>query len=148
MSFSDVVFKCWLGWGRFLVSTLFLKSQYMCWWLSYRVSTHLIVLLSDPRVCCCCCLVAKLCLIVCDPMDCSMPGFSVLHSLPEFVQIRVHWVGNSIQPSHLLSLPSLPALNLYQHQGLFQWVGYSHQVVKVLELQHLSFQWIFRVHFL
>ena len=55
-----------------------------------------------------------------------------------------------IQPSHPLSSPSPIALNLSQHQGLFQWVGSSHQVAKVLELQfkHQSFQWIFRVDFL
>ena len=46
----------------------------------------------------------------------------------------------TIQPSHSLSPPS-PALNLSQHQGLFQWVGSSHQVAKVLGLQHQSFQW-------
>ena len=51
-------------------------------------------------------------------------------------------------PSHPLSPPSPPALNLSQHQGLFQWVGSSHQVAQVLELQHQSFWWIFRVDFL
>ena len=54
--------------------------------------------------------------------------------LLEFTQTHVHWVGDAIQPSHLLS-PSSPALNLSQHQGLFQWVGLSHQVAKVLKLQ-------------
>ena len=51
-------------------------------------------------------------------------------------------------PSHPLSSPSPPALNLSQHYGLFQWVNSSHQVGKVLEFQHQSFQWIFRVDFL
>ena len=55
-------------------------------------------------------------------MDCSMPGFPVLHYLPEFAQIHVHGVGDAIQPSHPLA-PSPPAFNLFQHQGLFQWVG-------------------------
>ena len=66
---------------------------------------------------------------------------------PEFAQTHVHWVSDAIQPFHPLSPPSPPALNLSQHQGLFQWVGSSHQVAKVLELQlqHQSFQWIFRV---
>ena len=50
--------------------------------------------------------------------------------------------------SHPLSPPSPPALNLSQHQGLFQWISSSHQVAKILELQHKSFQWIFRVDFL
>ena len=95
------------------------------------------------------CSVTYLCPTLCDPVDCSTPGFPVLHRLPEFTQTHVHWVGDAIQPSHPLSPPSPPALNLSQHQGLFQWVGSSHQVAKVLELQfqHQSFQWIFRVDF-
>ena len=98
---------------------------------------------------CCCCSVAKLCLTLSDPMDCSTPGFPVLHYLPEFAQTHVHWVSDAIQPSHPLSSPS-PAFNLSQHQGLFQWVSFSHQVAKGLELQlqHQSFQWIFRTDFL
>ena len=75
-----------------------------------------------------------------------MPGFSVHHYLPEFPQTHVHWVSDAIQPSHPLLPPSL-ALNFSQHRGLFQWVSFLHQVAKVLELQlqHQSFQWIFRV---
>ena len=53
-----------------------------------------------------------------DPMDCNMAGFPVLHYLPELAQTHVHWVGDAIQPSHPLSLPSSPAFNLSQHQGL------------------------------
>ena len=83
-----------------------------------------------------CCSVAQLCLTLCDPMDCSMPGFTVLHYFPEFAQTHVHWISDAIQPSHPLSSPSPPAFNLSQHQGLFQWVSSSHQVAKVLELQH------------
>ena len=94
--------------------------------------------------------VSQLCLTPCDPMDCSMPGSSVLFYLPECAETHVHWVGDAIQPSHPLSSPSSPAFSLSQHQGLYQWVGSSHQVAKVLELQlqHQSFQWIFRVDFL
>ena len=55
---------------------------------------------------------------LCDPMDCSMPGFPVHHQLSEFTHTHVHWVGDAIQPSHPLSSPSPPALNLLQHQGL------------------------------
>ena len=67
--------------------------------------------------------------------------------LPKFSQTHVHRVGDAIQPSHPLSSPSPPALNLSQHQGLLKWVSSSHQVTKVLEfqLQHQSFQWIFRL---
>ena len=76
-------------------------------------------------------------------MDC-MPGLPVHHQLLEFTQTHVHWVSDPIQPSHLLSSPFPPAFNLSQHQGVFYWVGSSHQVAKVLELQleHQSFQWI------
>ena len=98
----------------------------------------------------CCCSVALLCSTLCDPMDCSTPAFPVLHYLPEFAGNRVHWVSDAIQPSPLLLSASLPAFNLSQHQGLFQLVSSLHQVAKVLEfqLQHQSFQWIFRVDFL
>ena len=55
---------------------------------------------------------------LCSPTDCSMPDWCVLHYLPEFAQALVYWVGNAIQPSHLLSSPLPPAFNLSQHQGL------------------------------
>ena len=63
-------------------------------------------------------------------MNHSTPGLPVHHRLPEFTQTHVHWVGDAIQPSHPLSSPSLPAFNLSQHQGLFQWVNSLHQVTK------------------
>ena len=69
-------------------------------------------------------------------LPCSSPTCRV-------TQTHVHRVSDAIQPSHPLSSPSLPALNLSQHQGLFQWVSSSHQVAKVLEFQHQSFQQIF-----
>ena len=76
-------------------------------------------------------------------------GFPVHHQLPELTQTHVHWVSDAIQPSHPLSSPSRPAFNLSQHPGLLKWVGSLHQVAKVLEfqLQHQSFQWIFRTDF-
>ena len=94
-------------------------------------------------------LVYKSCPTLCDPVNCSIPGFPLLHYLLEFVQTHVHWVVDAIQPSHLL-LPSSFVFNHSQLQGLFQWVDSSHQVAKVLELQlqPQSFQWIFRVDFL
>ena len=96
------------------------------------------------------CSVAKSCLTLCDPMDCSMPGSSVLHYLPEFAQIHVHWVSDANYPSHPLLIPSPFAFSLSQNQGPFQWVSSSHQVAKILEvqLQHQSLQWIFKTHFL
>ena len=79
--------------------------------------------------------VTQSCLTLCDPMDCSTPGFPVHHQLLELAQIHVHQVGDAIQPSHLLLSSSPPAFNLSQHQHLFQWVSSLHQVAKVLELQ-------------
>ena len=83
------------------------------------------------------------CLTLCDPMNCSKPGLPVYHQLLESTQTYVHRVSDAIQPSHPLSSPSPPALNLSQHQGLFKWVSSSHEVAIVLEfqLQHQSFQW-------
>ena len=83
-------------------------------------------------------------------MDSSMPGFPVHHQLLELAQTHVLWVGDAIQPSHPLSSPYPLSFNLSQHQGVFQWVSSLHQVAKVLEfqLQHQSFQWIFRTDFL
>ena len=98
---------------------------------------------------CCCFRVTTSCPTLCDPTDCSTPGFPVLHHLSELAQTQVHWVGDAIQPALSLS-PSSPALNLSQHQGLFLRVGSLHQVARVLELQlqHQSFRWIFSIDFL
>ena len=92
--------------------------------------------------------VTQSCPTLCNPMNCSTPGLPVHHQFPEFTQTHVHWVGDAIQPSHPLSSPSPPALNLSQHQGLFKWVSFLHQVAKVfeLQLQHQSFQWILRTY--
>ena len=64
--------------------------------------------------------VTRSCLTLGDPMDCSTPGLPVHHQLPELAQTHVRQVGDAIQPSHPLTSPSPPALNLSQHQGLFQ----------------------------
>ena len=66
------------------------------------------------------------CPTLCDTMDCSMPGLPVHHQFPEFTQTHAHWVSDALQPSHPLSSPSPPALNLAQHQGLFPWVSSLH----------------------
>ena len=88
-----------------------------------------------------CCSVAKSCQTLWDPIDHNTPGFPVLHHLPEFAPTPIYpTISSSV--AH----PSPPTLNLSQHQGLFQWVGSLHKVAKVsdLQLQHQSFQWIFR----
>ena len=111
------------------------SSQFMyCWSLAWRI---LSIVFSS---------VAQSYSTLCDPMNHSTPGLSVHHQLPEFTQTHVHRVSDAIQPSHPLSSPSPPALNFTQRQGLFKWVSSSHQVAEVLEfqLQHQSFQWIYR----
>ena len=112
----------------------------------FRGGSLLIKLCSDLQDIYFCCSVAKLWPTPYEPMDCSTPGFPVLHYLLELAQTHVHWVSDTIQPSHPLSSLFLWALNLSQHQVLFQWVSSSHQVAKLLafQLQHQSFQWIFR----
>ena len=79
--------------------------------------------------------VAQSCPTLCDPMDCSTPGFPIHHQLPELDQTPVHQVSDAIQPSHPLLSPSPPTFNLTQHQGLFKWVSSLHQVAKILEFQ-------------
>ena len=83
-------------------------------------------------------------------MNHSTPSLPVHHQLLEFTQTHVHRVSDAIQLFRLLSPSSPPALNLSQHQGLFQWVTSLYQVAKelVFLFQHQSFQWIFRADFL
>ena len=95
--------------------------------------------------------VAKSCLILCDPMDCSAPGFPLLHYLPEFAQTHVHWVGDAIQPSHYLlqffhqcfivfSVGGLSAPWLHLFLGiLFFWYNYKWIVVQLLSCPTLVF---------
>ena len=87
--------------------------------------------------------VTQFCPTLCDPMNRSTAGLPVHHKFPESTQTHVDSVGDAIQPSHPLSSPSPPTLDLSQHPGLFKWVSSSHQVAEVLEfqLQHQSFQW-------
>ena len=116
----------WSGWS--LITRVWLiKSHRGMYWTQISVSS-----------------VTQSCLTLCDPMDCSTPGFLVHHQLPELPQTHVHRVGDAIQPSRPRSSPSPPAFSLSQYQGLFQWVSSSHHVAKVLELQlqHQSLQWI------
>ena len=93
--------------GSWILSTTFSKST---------DNNHVIFFftLTSANVVFCWCSVPKSCLTVCSPMDCSAPGFPVLHYLPEFAQTHVHWVGDAIQPSNPLSPTSPPALNFSQ----------------------------------
>ena len=147
-------------WGCVLPGSQILSFQNFClsiWtWISGKFNLTLLknwmrfASLREKKRCFSVSSVAQSCLTLCNPMDCSMPGFPVRQQLPELAQTLVHRVGDAIQPSHSLLSFSPLAFNLYQHQGLFQWVSSSHQVAKVLEfqLQHQSFQWILRTDFL
>ena len=123
------------------IITLGIRSPYM----NFGGEEHSVYCVSVPFS-----SVTQSCPTFCNPMDCSTPGFPVHHQLLEVTQTYIHWVSDAIQPSHPLLSPFPPAFNFSQHQGLFQWVGSSHQVANVLEfqLQHQSFQWIFRAEFL
>ena len=91
--------------------------------------------MSNKKLLGCCCLVVQSCPALCDPMDCSMQASlspTISQSLP---QVHLHCIRNAIKPSHLLMPPSPSALNLSQHQELFQWVSYTHQMTKILEFQ-------------
>ena len=125
----------------------------LCYYSWYCIDSHwtglcaYILERSKLLTSCCCCWVAQLCPTLCNPMGCSTPGLPVLHHHPKFAHVHLHCISDAIQPAHPLTLSSPSALNLSQHQGLFQLVSCLHQVTKILHLQHQSFQWIFRVDF-
>ena len=142
--FSLFFFLLWLDdfqWSVWICCFLFLIDWVCCWipLLNFRLNYY--VQFSS---------VTQSCPTLCDIMNCSTPGLPVHHQFLESTQTHVHWVGDAIQPSHLLLSPSPPALNLSQHQGLFKWVSSLHHVAKVLEfqLQHQSFQWTPRTNLL
>ena len=117
------------GWERSLRD-----NGYIYVWMSHSV-VHLKQYRSTVNwLCYYCCSVTQSCLTLCNPMDCRMAGLSVLHHVPDFAQVHAHCISDAIQPSHPLMPSSPSALNLCQHQGLFQWVGCSHQKTKMLEL--------------
>ena len=128
-------------------------NSFFGWLIDCLLFSDLLLLLNSilPYACHCMSVViqSESCPTLCNSMDCSTPGFPVLHHLQEFAQVHVHCIGDAIQPSHP-RLPSSSAFSLSQHQGLLQWVGCSHQVAKrlKLQLQHRFFQWVFRVDFL
>ena len=128
--------KCWRECGE--------KGNLLhCWW-EYTLVQSLWRTLSVQFS-----SVTQSCPTLCDLMNWSTAGFPVHHQLQDPAQTHVHWARDAIQPSHPLSSPSPPVVNLAQHHGLFQWVLW-HQVARVLALQtqHQSFQWIFRTGFL
>ena len=109
--------------------SLFILYLVVCSYLHTYLACHPFLLLTQFSS------VIQLCPTLCDPRNCRMPGLPVYHQLLESTQTHVHRVGDATQPSHPLSSPSPPALNLSQHQGLFKWVSSSHQVAEVLEFR-------------
>ena len=150
-SFSGLL---WL-FGSFVILHVYSMCRLCLPWLNLLLSISLFLMLLwigffffiFLKIIHCCCSIAKLYLTLC--MDCSTAGFPVLHYFPELTQTYAHRVVDCIQPSHTLLPPSLSAFNLFQHQGLSQWVSSSHQVAKVLELQlqHQYLQWICIIDF-
>ena len=106
-----------------------LARRYMIWSSIYYPSDHIscYIALQDQTWLLCCFSVTQLYLNLFNPMDCSMPGYSVLHYLLEFAQNLIRWISDAIQPSHPLLSPSSPALNLSQHQGLLQCFAWGGQ---------------------
>ena len=93
------------------------KKIVLCWY-------NLHCFLSVFKICC---SVAKLCLTLCNPLDCSTPGSPVLHYLPEFAQIHVHWVSDTTEPFHPLPRPSPFPFGLSQYQSFpVSWLFASH----------------------
>ena len=93
------------------------------------------------RLDCCYCSITKSCPTLCNPMDCSMPGSSVLHYLQEFAQIHVHCVHDAIQPSHPLSLLSPLAFNLSPQIRLSNGIWRMKNVCEESETQEVMKQW-------
>ena len=115
------ILHCWATWEACVAHLLTCNFNQHFLNTSYVLVVVVILSLSHVRLC--------------DLMDCSTPGSSVLHYLLEFTQTHVHWVSDAIEPPRPLLPPSPPALNPSQHQSLFQRAGSSHQVAKVLEFQ-------------
>ena len=96
-------------------------------------------------ICCHCCSVTKSCLTICDPRSCSMPGSTVLNYLLEFAQFMP--IESMMLSKHLtLCHPLFILLSVFPNIRIFSKKWSLHQEAKILELQHQSFQWIFRIN--
>ena len=127
-----------LQWNHVSVFAFFIYSSNLCLWLEYLINLFVVVL-----------WLSHVWLFEIPWTTVCQASLSLTIYLLEFDQTHVHWICDAIQPSHSL-LPSSPAINLFQHQGLLRMSRCSHQVAKGLEpqLQHQSFQWVYRVDFL
>ena len=133
----------WMRWFQIVINAME-KIKWYKNWLETRQETLDVELIIKWY----CCSLAKSHPTLCDPMDCSMPGFPVLHYLLEFAQIHLHWVDYAIYV--ILCHPLSFCLQSFPASEYFPMSQFFYQVAKVLEFQlhHQSFQWIFRVDFL
>ena len=121
------------------------KHDFLIWTLAHVLTWSTF---SEFLFACCCFSVIQSCPTLCDPLDCSIPCFSVLYYLLELAHScpLSRWCHPSISPSaaHLSCPQYSPA------SGLSRWVSSSQQVAKIsaFQLQHQSFQWIFKADFL
>ena len=141
--------NCIVGWSEF--KSYPGKIGSMCfWYLIVLFPWDFMALSCTMRTTVTTCFrsVTHLCATLPNPMDCNTPGLPVPPHLPTFAQVPVHWISNAIQPSHPLMPSSPSALNLFQHQRFFQWVGCPHQMTKILQLQQQYFKRVFRVYLL
>ena len=105
-------------------------TPFKCCWRSAAAAAHDLILVEGDGKCPFVVVLVLSCVhLIVTPMDCSMPGFSVLHYLEKFAQTHVHWVSDAIQASHplsppLLLLPSIfPSIRVFSMSRLFPWGG-------------------------
>ena len=125
--------RCMIQYHKYLSLILMMTLVQTVFYLAFW---HALQIFAERHTCCC--SVAKLGPNLWNPKDCNTPGFPVFPS-PSPRVCSLSCPGQWCHPIfHPVSPLSLPALNLFKHQGLFQWVSSSHQVAKLLELQHQS----------
>ena len=126
--------SCWSFRATLII--LLILCQFPLVWFSVITESELLLSVQFSSV-------TQSCPTLCDPWTAARQASLSTTNSQSSTQTHIHRVSDAIQPSHPLSSPSPPALNLSQHQGLFKWVSSSHQMAKVLEfqLQHQSFQW-------
>ena len=143
-----------IEWASITENQSYARNYVGYWWtrwavMGFRNRERSLVKSLDMLICCCCCSVPKLCLTLCDPVDCSTPDFPVLHYLLELAQTHAHWVNDAIQPSHpLLFLSSIfPSVRVFSNELALcmRWPkiwSFSFSIIPSKEIPGLvSFKW-------
>ena len=115
-------------WGKYVCVCIYIcmcVCMYVCMYVYISQSVLVCVYFMNA---CQFSSVSQSCPTLCDPMDCSMPGFPVHHQLLKLAQTHVHWENDAIQPSHPLLSPFPPVFNFSQHHSLFKWVSSLHHI--------------------